>query len=162
MRESMALLTPRFSANRAVREYAEKYYLPAAASYLSRSAGKGVLGRKIADWRSGLGRKWAGLRFGGMRRETREGQHHFQVEVFLNGLEPQAVRVEMYADAAPGGAPFRQEMKPAAPPAGGPGGNLYGLEVPSDRPILDFTARVIPSYQGVAVPLEEGRILWQG
>jgi starch phosphorylase len=33
MRESMACLTPRFSANRAVREYTERYYLPAAARY---------------------------------------------------------------------------------------------------------------------------------
>lgn len=30
IRESMAQLTPRFSANRAVREYTERYYLPAA------------------------------------------------------------------------------------------------------------------------------------
>jgi starch phosphorylase len=32
MRESMARLTPQFSANRTVREYTEKYYLPAAAA----------------------------------------------------------------------------------------------------------------------------------
>ena len=32
MRESMAHLTPRFSANRAVREYTEQHYLPAAAA----------------------------------------------------------------------------------------------------------------------------------
>ena len=31
MRESMARLTPRFSANRAVREYTDNHYLPAAA-----------------------------------------------------------------------------------------------------------------------------------
>lgn len=33
MRESMALLTPHFSTNRAVREYTEQYYLPAASTY---------------------------------------------------------------------------------------------------------------------------------
>ena len=33
MRESMARLTPRFSANRTVREYIERHYLPAAAAY---------------------------------------------------------------------------------------------------------------------------------
>ena len=33
MRESMARLTPRFSANRTIREYTEQYYLPAAALY---------------------------------------------------------------------------------------------------------------------------------
>ena len=46
MRESMARLTPHFSANRTVREYTEQYYLPAAAAYRERvptkaqSAGK--------------------------------------------------------------------------------------------------------------------------
>ena len=38
MRESMARLTPRFSANRAVREYTEQHYLPAAAAYRLRIA----------------------------------------------------------------------------------------------------------------------------
>jgi glucan phosphorylase len=33
MRESMARLTPRFSADRAVREYTEQHYLPAASAY---------------------------------------------------------------------------------------------------------------------------------
>ena len=37
MRESMALLTPQFSSNRAVREYTEKHYIPLAAAYLRRS-----------------------------------------------------------------------------------------------------------------------------
>jgi len=31
----MAVLTPRFSANRTVQEYTEDYYLPAAARYLN-------------------------------------------------------------------------------------------------------------------------------
>ena len=38
MRESMARLTPRFSANRTVREYTEQHYLPAAAAYRARAA----------------------------------------------------------------------------------------------------------------------------
>jgi glycogen phosphorylase len=42
MRESMARLTPRFSANRAVREYTEQHYLPAAAAYRERAANKGA------------------------------------------------------------------------------------------------------------------------
>ena len=36
MRESMARLTPRFSANRAVREYTEQHYVPAASAYRQR------------------------------------------------------------------------------------------------------------------------------
>ena len=51
MRESMARLTPAFSANRAVREYTESYYLPAAAAYRERAKKKGAPGAALADWK---------------------------------------------------------------------------------------------------------------
>jgi starch phosphorylase len=56
MRESMARLTPRFSAARTVREYTEEYYLPAAAAYQRRAAAKGRLGARIVNWRRTLER----------------------------------------------------------------------------------------------------------
>ena len=40
VRASMARLTPQFSASRAVREYTENYYLPAAKTYCERAADK--------------------------------------------------------------------------------------------------------------------------
>ena len=64
MRESMARLTPQFSANRAVREYTEKHYVPAAAAYQSRVANSGAAGRQIEDWRRSLEEKWATLHIG--------------------------------------------------------------------------------------------------
>ena len=48
IRESMARLTPYISANRAVREYTERYCLPAAERYRNRSAANGALGEEIA------------------------------------------------------------------------------------------------------------------
>ena len=50
MRESMARLTPHFSANRSVREYTEKHYIPAAGAYHRRVADKGALGRRVVHW----------------------------------------------------------------------------------------------------------------
>ncbi|HMC62623.1 MAG TPA: alpha-glucan family phosphorylase, partial [Candidatus Solibacter sp.] len=64
MRKSMATLTPRFSADRAVREYTEQHYLPAAATYRERAAGKGAVGRQMADWRHTLEKHWPAMRFG--------------------------------------------------------------------------------------------------
>ena len=55
MRESMARLTPRFSADRTVREYTEQRYLPAATAYRERRADKGAIGRKMVDWQHSLG-----------------------------------------------------------------------------------------------------------
>ena len=161
MRESMARLTPRFSANRTVREYTERHYLPAAAAYHLRAANKGEIGRQMVDWQHSLAQKWASLHFGEVKIEANGKQHIFEVQVYLNDLDPNAVRVELYADGVNGGAPVRREMKRVSQLAGAPGGYLYSAAVSAARPSADYTARVIPHCTGAAVPLEAGHILWQ-
>jgi len=161
MRESMARLTPRFSANRTVREYTEQHYLPAAIAYHLRVAKKGAIGRQMLDWRRGLEQKWAALRFGEMKVETRGGQHVFDVQVYLNDLDASAISVELYADGSKGGSPVRQEMKRVRQLPGASGGYVYSAAVSAARPPEDYTARVMPHRDGVAIPLEEARILWQ-
>jgi starch phosphorylase len=161
MRESMARLTPRFSANRAVREYTEQHYLPAAAAYYLRIANQGAIGREMLEWQHSLEQKWATLHFGEVKVETRGEQHVFEVQVYLNDIDPEAVRVELYADGINGGAPVRQEMKRVRQLVGASGGYLYSSGVSAARPPADYTARVIPHRDGVAVPLEAARILWQ-
>jgi glycogen phosphorylase len=63
-------LTPRFSANRTVREYTEKYYLPLAATYQARAADKGKTGRQIVEWINALPQKWSTLQFGEVKVKT--------------------------------------------------------------------------------------------
>ena len=157
----MARLTPRFSAHRTVREYTEQHYLPAAAAYHLRIANKGAVGRQVVDWQHSLEQKWATLHFGEVKVETRGGQHVFEVQVCLNDLDPQAVRVELYADGVMGNAPVRQEMKRVQSPAGEPRGGIYRASVSATRLATDYTARIIPHCAGVAVPLEVDPILWQ-
>jgi starch phosphorylase len=161
MRESMARLTPRFSADRAVRQYTEQYYLPAAAAYRERAAGEGAVGKQMVEWRRTLERKWAELRFGHLKVETGGEQHVFEVEVDLDELDPNAVRVEIYADGINGGSAVRQEMARGRQLAGHVRGFVYRVSVPARRPATDYTARVIPNHSSVAVPLEAARILWQ-
>jgi starch phosphorylase len=161
MRESMARLTPRFSASRAVREYTEQHYLPAAAAFRLRSPDRGALGRKMVDWRHNLEKQWAALRFGEVKVETKDQQHVFEVQVYLNQLDPKAVRVELYADGVNGGSPVRQEMKNVRSLTGASGGYLYSAGVSAARAPGDYTARLIPHCDGAAVPLEAAHILWQ-
>ncbi len=161
VRESMARLTPRFSSNRAVREYTEQHYLPAALAYRERAADKGAIGGRMVDWWHSLEEKWANLHFGEVKVETHGEQHLFEVQVYINDLDPKALRVELYADGVMGGAPLRQEMKRAGQLTGASGGYVYRAAVSAARPTLDYTARVIPHCDGVAIPLEDARILWQ-
>ena len=161
MRESMARLTPYFSASRAVCEYTEQHYLPAATAYRERAANKGAAARQVVDWQHAVDQKWTSLRFGNLRIETNADQHVFEVEIFLNELDPSAARVELYADGRDGADPVRLEMKRVRPLPDASRGCVYQATVPYTRPATDYTPRVIPHRSGVAVPLEDARILWQ-
>jgi starch phosphorylase len=161
MRESMARLTPLFSANRAVRQYTEQHYLPAAAAFRVREAGKGAVARQMVNWQHALEEQWPTLHFGEVKTKTQGDQHIFEVQVYLGQVAPDAVHVELYADAANDGHAIRLKMKRVGPIAGAADGYIYTASVPAKRSASDYTARVVPHYGGVAVPLEAARILWQ-
>jgi starch phosphorylase len=159
MRESMARLTPRFSANRVVREYTERHYLPAAAGYRARAAEKGALGAEVLAWQRHLAAHWPEARFGAVAVQTRDDHHQFVVQLSLGGLDPEAVRVELYADPTDGGEPARyvlaRDRTLAAPDA-----YEYRGRVPASRPASDYTPRLVPHHPAALVPLEAPQILW--
>ena len=161
VRRSMARLTPQFSATRSVREYCERYYLPAAAACRARSSNDGALAARIAEWMRTLERGWPSIAFGRVAVATSDLEHRFTVEVRLGLLAPPAVRVELFAAPQGTGAPFRQEMTRVQSSAAPPGFDLYAAAVPPSRPCGDYTARVVPAHPDVAVPLEASYILWQ-
>jgi starch phosphorylase len=161
MRESMARLTPQYCSSRTVQEYTEQHYLPAAESYRTRAADNGAIGARAVTWRRALQKKWPALRFGEMRTVTDRNEHLFEVDVYLADLDPDAVRVELYADAVDGDGPVRQEMKRLRGLVGASGSFAYGARVSAARSIGRYTPRMMASCSEVSVPLEAAWILWQ-
>ncbi len=159
VRASMARLTPQYSANRTVREYTESYYIPAAAAYKQRADKNGGLGDDILDWQRRLASEWGSLSFGSVRVESRDHCRHFEVAVYLGGLDPAAVRVELFASGVGGGPPERIEMNRGIALPGD--GHQYTACVTGGREVADFTPRAIPHHRGASAPLEAGQILWQ-
>jgi starch phosphorylase len=160
MRESMARLTPHFSANRMVREYTEQYYIPLAATYLKRAADKGAAGAEIVNWRRTLEQYWSNLHFGEIKVQTEGELHRFEVQVYLNGLDLDSVRVDLYANGVNGSDPVQLEMKRGKPLVGTMNGYVYSAQAPVTRPASDYTPRVVPYRSDTAVPLEAAQILW--
>jgi starch phosphorylase len=160
MRDSMAQLTPRFSADRAVREYTERHYLPAAAAYRERAADHGGRGRQIAEWQRSLDRQWDSLRFGKVRVSARPDGAEIEVELFLNGIDPKAIRVELYADS-PSERDSIQDMTRVRVAPDRSSADVYGVTLASHRPMGDYTARVIAAHAHASVPLECAHIAWQ-
>ncbi len=161
MRESMARLTPQFSANRTVREYTERYYLPAAVNYNSRAAGQGTTAAAVSHWQQGLERNWANIRFAEMTITTTDECHLFEIQVYLNGINADEVQVELYADGSNRGEQIRLAMSRLRQLVGAENGYAYKAQVPASRPSGDYTVRIIPHFHGATIPLEARQILWQ-
>jgi len=160
MRKSMATLTPQFSANRTVREYTEHYYLPAAENYLKRAAGNGTVGVRIINTRQEVNNNWEGIKLGQIQKEVVKDGYLFHAAIHLNGIDPTAVLVELYADEVNGKAITRIKMERNSAKDTNEE-NIYQATVISPRPPTDFTLRIIPNYEDIAVPLEDNHILWQ-
>ena len=161
IRESMARLTPEFSATRAIREYTGNHYLPAASGYRERADGDGALGVGLLQWRQDIDRHWNTIRFGSVRTETHDSQHFFHVEVLPGSLKPDQLQVELYADSAQGGQPVIEVMTATKSSADSPGTMTYSAQTSATRPASDYTARIIPHHPNSSVPLEDVQILWQ-
>jgi glycogen phosphorylase len=160
MRASMARLTPSFSADRVVRQYTDERYLRAAAAFRQRTDNRGSLGVDLVAWEADLTKHWSSLRFGSATVQQQGGQYLFQVQVFFEGMNPEAVRVELYADGEKDADPITQAMNRGEHMAGATSGFTYTAVIPTNRPAADYTPRLVPQHVGALVPLEAPFILW--
>ena len=160
MRESMARLTPAFSTNRVVRQYTEEHYLPAAAAFRQRAENRGSIGADLAAWQAELAKRWSALRFGPATVEQQGEQYLFHVQVFLGDFDPDAVSVELYAEAQKHGEPITKAMTREQLLPGRASAITYSASVPASRPVGDYTPRLVPRHEGAFVPLEAPFILW--
>ncbi len=162
IRERMARLTPRFAATRAVRDYTEQHYLPAAAAYAARAAEGGLEAAKLVArqhaWREGCD----ALRILTVEITTKGEHHTVLARIALGELAPASLRVEVYANAHDGGPPYRQEMERVIEDlaAGSMVPGEYRATVPGLRQANDYTVRVTHREAGLRVPLEDNWILW--
>jgi starch phosphorylase len=163
VRASLSKLTPRFSANRMMREYVAGLYGPAARDAARRLRDGGAGARALEAWRRRLTEGWAGIRMGRRSQEEQGQERAVTLEVFLNEVQPADVAVELYADAlAPGGPPERQVMRDAGPLPGTVHGHLYTVTMPATRPGWHYTARVVPANPEAVLPAELPLVVWQG
>ncbi len=160
MRASMSRLTARFSANRMVREYADRFYVPAAEAYRRRSAGGGRVAGELARWSAEVRARWGEVRILAVNAAREEDGWRFEARVDCGAL-PGSVRVEAYADAAePGGPPVRVALERGGAAGASEGGHVWRGHVWGDRPASDFTVRVLPDHPEARVPAEEAHIAW--
>lgn len=161
IRESMAKLTPKFSTNRMVAEYFHNHYVPLAERYRRRSTNDAALAKDIVAWQQRIERHWNAIHVGNIETRVENTQIDVSAQVFLDGLEDSEVRVQFYADPPEDDAdPIIQTLQREEPLPGTINGYRYHLRFESNRPLSDYTLRIIPYHPEAVLPVENTRILW--
>ncbi|HWP40173.1 MAG TPA: alpha-glucan family phosphorylase, partial [Tepidisphaeraceae bacterium] len=168
MKNSMRKLAPVFNTNRMVREYAEKFYLPAYVR--GQALGQENLRRAIelARAKDRYRAKWDGIKVVGVHTS---GNGHYkvgdkvQVEALLDlpDLDPREVAVQLYAGRiTPSGEIDEPQVLPMQH-SRQMGANRYlftGTIECRTSGRQGFAVRVVPGHPDLATPFEPGLILW--
>jgi glycogen phosphorylase len=160
MRASMSELTPQYSSNRMLREYVDKLYSSAALNFKDRIADQAQKAKLLAEWQTLLDTYWTKLYFGEYKIKEVNNYYEATVPVYLDNLSPENVQVQLYAEPGDGQNPEIHVMAQSGLLPGSANKYLYTILIPVSRPSGDYTPRIIPYFDGAAVPLEAAHILW--
>lgn len=103
---------------------------------------------------------WAHVRIGQVRCCEDRGERTVSVDCWLDDIPPEYVRVEFYAEAAGAKRQSIVELARADELPGAVNGFRFTGEIPGDRALSDFTARIVPHHPAAFVPIENDCILW--
>jgi len=102
MKKGLQLFTPQFNSHRMVTDYITKAYEPAYKNSLRLMENDFVPAKQLALWRMDIMTKWNSLRVSNVRSSVPDVVHvaqplSIQADAFLDGLNPDDVRMEIYA-----------------------------------------------------------------
>jgi starch phosphorylase len=106
MKDAIRTCAPRFSMRRMVIDYTERYYLPAAEQGALYQANGGALAKEALAWRSQIRNRWQHVRVEVDTLPTEVitvgDAVHIQAKVWLNGVAPTDVAVELVTGGVDG------------------------------------------------------------
>lgn len=160
IRASVAILAPEFSSNRMLRDYVEKYYLPATINYQQRIDNHAAAAKELVVWQQQLTQHWSAIYMQNFQVESSDSEHHLSLHVYLDDLSADFIRAEIYADVQGNNEPFCQVMERKAALQGAVNGYVYETTVPADRPADHYTPRLVANHRHANIPAEEAHIKW--
>jgi glycogen phosphorylase len=161
IRASMARLVPTFSSNRMLTEYLERLYLPAASDHRLRCLEHGERAHALRDWLHRLRHCWQQVHWGDLTVTQEADGWTFAVQLYLGGLAPDDVEVQLFADPGAGVDGECHDMSRSDALAGATGGYRYTARLWTHRLADAYTPRVIPSRALANVPAEANFISWR-
>ena len=168
MKNSIRILAPSFSGDRMLKQYVERFYLPAGEHYRRLEADDFAKARELAAWKARVRQAWCDVKVtwveerGAPNVAVGEGIA-VAAKVHLGILEPGEVVVEAYySRLRPDGTLSNGHGTPLDWAGCDNGEHLYRGTVPSRASGLHgYSMRVLPCHDDVLVPHELPLITWE-
>ncbi|MGM0767640.1 MAG: alpha-glucan family phosphorylase [Pseudomonadota bacterium] len=157
VRTSMETLTPLYSANRMMREYTERFYIPMEKRQHQRSR---ELAESLSRQQQQIHEHWPLLRFGPMESKEQGDGVEISIQVYLDGLEPELLKLEVVAETSENGDRVVVEMRQEGALTGSPRSFIFRCRAPL-RPPEHYTPRLVMGDRRLNLPLEDPGILWR-
>src|SRR5262245_1543476 len=169
MKASIGNLCHYFNTHRMVREYAERFYLPAAERQMRLTADGMTRARSLAAWKDRVLDQWSRVRIESVTAGSLDGvqvssEIKAQAEVSLGALTPDDVSIELYVGSVNADNEIVGARAIPMRPVGDGGDGRYRFEVSSvacGRSWLNgFTVRALPRHPDLIEPFVPGLIVW--
>ncbi len=169
MKSSMRTCCPMFSAQRMVREYTERFYLPAGRRWKRFVQNDYKVTKDVAEWRHKLHEKWDEVHIDAVHAEIpgepQVGQQlPVSAEIRLGSIKPEEVAVELYYGpldprgviAAGGSVALQCEGA-----NGSPGTYKYAGSLPCEYSgQYGYALRIVPQHPEMAARYNVGLVRW--
>lgn len=168
MKDSIRVLTPAFSGDRMLKQYAERFYLPIGAHYQRLAADGFAKAKELAAWKTRVRETWCDVKVTWVAEPTTPevtvGQElEVSAKVCLGALEPADVAVEVYCSSLrPDGTLRNGKAAPLEWVSSDNGEHLYRgtVRTRASGP-HGYSVRVLPCHIDVLVPNELPLITWE-
>lgn len=180
MKNSIRHLAPVFSGDRMVKQYVERFYLPAAAHYGRLSSDGFAKAKELTAWKQRVREAWhevkvvavegravvipggADAAVGTLQLAVGE-EIHIKARVRLGALKPDEVKVEaFYSPLRPDGTLRNGRAVPLEWSGQADGEHLYqGLVPARSSGNHGFAVRALPQHEDVLIPAELPLVTWE-
>jgi starch phosphorylase len=171
VKASLGTLCHFFNTHRMVREYTERFYLPAAVRYQKLTADGMTRAKVLAAWKARVQENWTQVRFEtvetGPLTELQVGnQIHARAQIHLGALTPEDVRVEFYLGLVDADNKMREAQVTPMKPVRLVSEGRYLFEanpIPCCKSGLHgCTVRIRPDHPDLMPQFLPGLIVWAG
>jgi len=168
MKASMASLCWYFNTHRMVREYAERFYLPACErieQFMADSMAKAI---SLARWKERMRQAWPKIRIEGVESTSPEKLEvgatlQVRATVRLGQIKPEDVLVQLYTGPLDGQGKVRnaQTVEMTCSHSGADGVHLYSGTIPCrSSGMHGYALRILPRHKDLISPFQAGLIVW--